>query len=232
MMSTKGSSHTPVDPLDTEYLVRDYFLEQLNRKGYLWCSHRAFTLDFAANESPNNLRVNENKRREMCASICSLSNDFLSCFGPKIVKMCERLSLPSPSSSNSTIDSIGYQLFKNVADELFREGINWDHILTLFVFSSELAFHNAASKGHPSMVDDIMGWLCRYLNENILQWIADQGGWETFILYANGIDEVDSAFFRSRRNSCMGKFLFVAGSLGLLGAIAVACLLFIAKKFS
>ncbi|RWS11225.1 apoptosis regulator Bcl-2-like protein [Dinothrombium tinctorium] len=237
-MSANGSSHTTVDPLDTEYIVRDYFHEQLKRKGYLWSTNRVVTVNCAANGSPNNrnvnLRLNANKRSKICESLCSLSNDLLSSFGPNIVEMCERLSLPSPSSSDSTINwsSIGYQSFKGVANELFCEGIKWGHILTLFVFSSELAFHSGVSKGHPSVVDDIALWLCLYLNDNILQWISDHGGWETFILYANGADEIDSAFVRSRRNWSLGKFLFVGGSLGLLGAITAAGLLFITKKFS
>ena len=69
----------------------------------------------------------------------------------------------------------GASAFKSLSNYFFDAGVDWNHILTYFVFSAELAYH--AEIQRIVSVDDIAQWLVQYISEHLLPWINDNGRW-------------------------------------------------------
>lgn len=72
----------------------------------------------------------------------------------------------------------GKDSFEMLSQQLFGEGIQWDLILTYFVFCAELSFQ--AEKQGLASVEDIVNWMAQYINQHLLQWIIEHGGWVSF----------------------------------------------------
>ena len=88
-----------------------------------------------------------------------------------------------------------YDAFKSIADELFSTGVSWTRIVTFLVYSAELInkvieLPNQKDKEKTfKMVSQIISCVCRYFDENLLQWINEQdGGWENIIEYTKGLN--------------------------------------------
>lgn len=73
---------------------------------------------------------------------------------------------------------LGRNSFDMLSQELFKEGIKWNFILTYFVFCAELSFQ--ADKQGSARVEDIINWMAMYINKHLFQWIVDHGGWVGF----------------------------------------------------
>ncbi|XP_078286806.1 apoptosis regulator BAX-like [Rhinoraja longicauda] len=83
------------------------------------------------------------------------------------------------------IDSISGQCpketFIRVAKEQFADGvINWGRVVTLFYFACRLVMKALCQK-IPEMIRTIISWTMEYIQENILRWIRDLGGWEALL---------------------------------------------------
>ncbi|XP_055519153.1 apoptosis regulator BAX-like isoform X1 [Leucoraja erinacea] len=83
------------------------------------------------------------------------------------------------------IDSISSQCpketFIKVAKEQFADGvINWGRVVTLFYFACRLVVKALCQK-IPEMIQTIISWTMEYIQENILRWIRDLGGWEALL---------------------------------------------------
>lgn len=108
-----------------------------------------------------------------CSSITAenirrLSDELEAQHGVFLDSMCHRLEV-TPESAHSK--------FVQVADEVFREGINWGRIVALFTFGGRLA-QNLQQNGNEN-VDEIAEWLGDYIT-NLSDWIQEHGGWEGF----------------------------------------------------
>lgn len=69
-----------------------------------------------------------------------------------------------------------YQSFKNVMDEVFKDGVNWGRIVGLFAFGGVLCVE-CVEKDASELVCRIADWMTIYLDEHINPWIQSQGGW-------------------------------------------------------
>ncbi|XP_059496727.1 apoptosis regulator BAX-like [Stegostoma tigrinum] len=83
------------------------------------------------------------------------------------------------------IENIGNQcpkeMFFRVAKEQFADGvINWGRVVTLFYFACKLVVKAFCQK-IPELIQTIIGWTMEYIQENILRWIRDHGGWEAIL---------------------------------------------------
>uniref|UniRef100_UPI00398E6509 apoptosis regulator BAX-like isoform X1 n=2 Tax=Pristiophorus japonicus TaxID=55135 RepID=UPI00398E6509 len=83
------------------------------------------------------------------------------------------------------IDSIGSQCpketFFRVAKEQFADGvINWGRVVTLFYFACKLVVKAMCQK-IPELIQTIISWTMEYIQENILRWIREHGGWEALL---------------------------------------------------
>lgn len=74
-----------------------------------------------------------------------------------------------------------WRALKKISDELFSQGINWSHIVTFMVFCAELrcrALEHFNKDEGDKFTRLLIDWICRYFEENLMQWINEQeGGW-------------------------------------------------------
>nr|XP_033791198.1 apoptosis regulator Bcl-2 isoform X2 [Geotrypetes seraphini] len=66
--------------------------------------------------------------------------------------------------------------FAAVADELFRDGVNWGRIVAFLEFGGVLCAESVNREMAP-LVESIAGWMTEYLNARLQPWIQEQGGW-------------------------------------------------------
>lgn len=93
----------------------------------------------------------------------------------------------------------GQNNFNSLSRHFFHEGIDWNLILTYFVFGAELAYH--ANLQRLATVHDVAQWLAEYTTQHLLPWITDNGGWVSlflflFYLYAWFVKEFICKFYR------------------------------------
>lgn len=94
-----------------------------------------------------------------------------------------------------------------VAHELLSNDITWFHILTFLYYGSELASRMDGG-------EQIINWMCNYIDQNLSQWIGQQeGGWSSINSY--------------RRNRGQKNYLGVAAFAG----VCIAGGIYLCSKF-
>jgi len=67
--------------------------------------------------------------------------------------------------------------FREVIDELFRDGVNWGRIIAFFEFGGTVCVECAGKEEMTSQVERVAEWMTGYLNGPLSSWIRDNGGW-------------------------------------------------------
>ena len=81
--------------------------------------------------------------------------------------MCNRLNVNSDNAS---------RIFCEVAEEIFRDGINWGRIIVLYAFGGKLAEH-CKQTNNEQLIDKVGLWVGSYVAKKS-SWIRDSGkGW-------------------------------------------------------
>lgn len=83
--------------------------------------------------------------------------------------MCNRLNVVNGSAQVK---------FVQVADEVFRDGINWGRIVAIFAFGAKMAQY-CVTTGLQQEVEEIIVWVGNYIS-GLSNWIHSNGGWEAF----------------------------------------------------
>uniref|UniRef100_S4RB20 BCL2 like 2 n=1 Tax=Petromyzon marinus TaxID=7757 RepID=S4RB20_PETMA len=73
--------------------------------------------------------------------------------------------------------------FSDVLDELFRDGVNWGRVVAFFAFGGALCAE-CVDKELPGLVSSVATWMTSYLEDRLLWWIDDNGGWKALIYVA------------------------------------------------
>ncbi|XP_078000227.1 anti-apoptotic protein NR13-like [Glandiceps talaboti] len=79
-----------------------------------------------------------------------------------------------------------YAKFKDLADELFRDGggadggITWGRIAALITFSGRLSVY-CALHNMDDFVASVVGWTSRYINHKLKDWMNQHGRWDGFM---------------------------------------------------
>ncbi|KAJ4932201.1 hypothetical protein JOQ06_010626 [Pogonophryne albipinna] len=69
-------------------------------------------------------------------------------------------------------------IFMKVAIEIFADGkFNWGRVVALFYFACRLVIKALVTK-LPDIIRTIISWTMDYLQENVINWIREQGGWD------------------------------------------------------
>ncbi|XP_078473703.1 bcl-2-like protein 2 isoform X3 [Lampetra planeri] len=68
------------------------------------------------------------------------------------------------------------QRFAEVTAELFRDGVNWGRVVAFLAFGAALCAE-CADKEMGFLVDGIAQWMANYLDEELRDWIQQNGGW-------------------------------------------------------
>ncbi|XP_013785182.1 apoptosis regulator Bcl-2-like isoform X1 [Limulus polyphemus] len=110
--------------------------------------------------------------------------------------------------------------FFGVSNELFSEGITWINIVTLFVFSGEMAV-TCIENGWFYHVNNLAHWLASYICNHLVAWIQDHGGWDGLVEYTENREE-------QRNESSWPVFKRFCGVAAGLGALTLGA--FFASK--
>ncbi|RXN03455.1 apoptosis regulator BAX-like protein [Labeo rohita] len=69
-------------------------------------------------------------------------------------------------------------VFIRVAREIFSDGkFNWGRVVALFYFACRLVIKAIATR-IPDIIRTIISWTMSYIQEHVINWIREQGGWE------------------------------------------------------
>ncbi|KAJ0058519.1 hypothetical protein NL108_016378 [Boleophthalmus pectinirostris] len=69
-----------------------------------------------------------------------------------------------------------WDLFKQVADKVFAQGITWERIAVLFYVAGRLAV-KLVEAHLPQSVREVVQWTVDFFRTNLLGWIREHGGW-------------------------------------------------------
>uniref|UniRef100_A0A3Q3B600 BCL2 associated X, apoptosis regulator a n=1 Tax=Kryptolebias marmoratus TaxID=37003 RepID=A0A3Q3B600_KRYMA len=76
-----------------------------------------------------------------------------------------------------------FEVFMNIASVIFSDGkFNWFRVVTFFYFVSKLVIR-AYKPQILELVRKIINWAIDYLQDNLINWIREQGGWEGIYSY-------------------------------------------------
>lgn len=123
-----------------------------------------------------------------------------------------------------------YKAFKAVADELFSQRISWSHIVTFLVYNAELA-HRAIELARredneeeaDKMVSLLVECVCRYFQENLMQWIKQQG-WRDIIKYEAAPTSQSPPQQKETNNSrAIKQYVGAAAFAAVIGGLFLLC---------
>ncbi|XP_022661382.1 uncharacterized protein LOC111250413 isoform X2 [Varroa destructor] len=108
----------------------------------------------------------------------------------KLRLICQELERTHPDTFQTVVGNIGVHslpsesavqtVFECVARELFRNDISWGRVAALYSLSGGLAI-DCVKLGHPEYIMTIVNSLALFVERDLAQWIAQQGGWTALI---------------------------------------------------
>lgn len=79
-----------------------------------------------------------------------------------------------------------YQQFVGVTAELFRDGVSWGRIVSLYVFCGELAVYCAQrDESLAGYVKSVLEWESRFFQQKIAPWMVEHNGWVSALAHDN-----------------------------------------------
>lgn len=169
-MTANGGPHVlhPVNR-EVEQVVHDFLSTQLELKGHRWSPRSNVP---TASGAATTTGLDAPSRKRIKDALSHLTAELLAQAAPRLTSLIEDLEVPSPPSD------LGYNSFKSIAVAILADGYGWNHVLTLMVFSSELAYQAGVTKGHPELVDNVSDWLTTYISQpDFLSWINSHDRW-------------------------------------------------------
>ncbi|XP_052398839.1 apoptosis regulator Bcl-2 [Carassius gibelio] len=212
---------------DNRNIVEKYINIKLSKRGYVWKSQSSGEDDDTVNKGVEDSSLNSDRRLQapsagggndsecLIAHRVTRSDPYSRIYralreaGDEIERMYQRefeeISHRFIFSTNTT-----QRRFLAVAEELFKDGVNWGRIIAFFEFGGTMCVESV-NREMASQVDNIAHWMTDYLNGPLENWIEENGGWEAFVeLYGQQRDSVFHPF------SYLKKVLGLA-VLGLAG---------------
>ncbi|KAK6310748.1 hypothetical protein J4Q44_G00188030 [Coregonus suidteri] len=192
---------------DNRFIVEKYICHKLLKRGYAWdfedaedeedATHNGSMISpppglarrchGANNAGPGSVphlskRLSQPDSHAAIHRVLREAGDELErLYQPDFAEMSHQLYLTS---------SMAERRFREVIDELFRDGVNWGRIIAFFEFGGTICVE-CVNKEMTSQVDHIAGWMTEYLNGPLHSWIQENGGWEAFVeLYDRQRDSV------------------------------------------
>ncbi|XP_051538572.1 apoptosis regulator Bcl-2-like isoform X1 [Myxocyprinus asiaticus] len=139
--------------------------------------------------------------------------------GDEIEKMYQR-EFEEMSNQMVFTPNTAQRNFVAVAEELFRDGVNWGRIVAFFEFGGTMCVESV-NREMASQVDNIARWMTDYLNGPLENWIEENGGWNAFM-----------EMYGQQRDSVFHPLSYLTKVLGLaaLGLAGVTIGAFFAQK--
>ena len=166
IMATNGSANGHRTDGSVESIITEYMSSHLALKGYEWTPivRNGLTSDL---QSYDYYSVNSSQRTKIVEALKALGRQYVLLYEEQLSQMCDRLEI----SGNTAMNTLS-----TVSNELFIEGIKWNHIITFLVFGSEFAF-NCVQNGFPNLVNEVLYWMTDYVDQHLSQWIERNGRW-------------------------------------------------------
>ncbi|XP_068692011.1 bcl-2-related ovarian killer protein-like [Montipora capricornis] len=109
----------------------------------------------------------------------------ISSVSAKIIEVGELLESSYPHLYNNVSKHLKVKLrsevivgdiFRHFGRELFRDGVTWGRIVSLFAFSAALS-SDCIVQGRPELVKTVLNCVRLYVLDHLAVWIRGQGGW-------------------------------------------------------
>ncbi|XP_048471107.1 apoptosis regulator Bcl-2-like isoform X3 [Rhincodon typus] len=160
-------------PYSSRELVCHYLYYRLSRQGFVWEE----PLDTAAG-SPTPSSPSPGRPRATAAS---------SAAADKAHRVLREVGDSFERQYQQEFADIALQMrfepesargrFEAVAEELFRDGVNWGRVVAFFVFGGTLCVESAKRRDMASLIDNIATWMTAYLDSSLTDWIRANGDW-------------------------------------------------------
>lgn len=148
-----------------EYIVSKKMPVQANR-------YRDLVKDFISYKLRQNQifipGYNEDSSTKASRHLRLIADELIADNNELFESMCDQLHL-TPTTT--------YPTFVGIADEIFQTGKNWGRIVAFLAFGATLAVYCAQREELFQLVNDIVEWVSRYMDQNLADWIEDNGGW-------------------------------------------------------
>ena len=81
-------------------------------------------------------------------------------------------------SATMTSSTFVRNALRSVLEILFRDGITWGKVVSMFAVSSSFA-EECVLQGHSDFVDDVIDCVGTFVGGHLEDWLAKEGGWVT-----------------------------------------------------
>lgn len=116
------------------------------------------------------------------AEINGYAHPNLAAFGRDLKRIAEQFEKSKErdaikqKAAEVNLANIGYEDFKCLLMDLFREGVSRERIVVLFFFCSDLTFRSVTA-GTPHLCCQLFTWSLAFVMDFICDWVRCQGGW-------------------------------------------------------
>ncbi|KAL0156503.1 hypothetical protein M9458_047749, partial [Cirrhinus mrigala] len=180
---------------DNRNIVEKYINHKLSKRGYVWKSQSSGEDDDTVNKGVEESDSSLNSDRRLQApsagggnnSECLIAHRVtrsdphsriyraLREAGDQIERMYQR-EFEEMSHHMVFNPNAAQRSFLAVAEELFKDGVNWGRIIAFFEFGGTMCVESV-NREMASQVDNIAHWMTDYLNGPLENWIEENGGW-------------------------------------------------------
>lgn len=151
---------------DNRRIVEKYLNHKLAKSGHA----REFQGCRASGVDAQGEREKESARRATLHRALREAGDELeSLYRPDLAEMTKRL--------RATPVGAEQRRFSAVADELFRDGVNWGRVVAFFEFGAMVCVQCAPDAERSACAENVARWMAEYLNGPLHGWIQENGGW-------------------------------------------------------
>lgn len=150
---------------DNRSLVEKYLNHKLARNGHAHLYRcRASSVDEQEEYGKESAR-----RASVHRALREAGDELESVYRPDLAEMTRRLRAISVGAEQRS--------FAAVADELFRDGVNWGRVVAFFEFGAMVCVQCAPDAERGACAENVARWMAEYLNGPLNGWIQENGGW-------------------------------------------------------
>ncbi|XP_067234249.1 apoptosis regulator Bcl-2a isoform X1 [Chanodichthys erythropterus] len=178
---------------DNRNIVEKYLNHKLLKRGYVWKLQSTGEEDDTFNKGVDDSSPNSDRRLQapsagggnnsecLIAHRLTRSEPHLRLYrvlreaGDEIERIYQR-EFEEMSHQMSFSPNVAQRSFLTVAEELFRDEVNWGRIVAFFEFGGTMCVESV-NREMASQVDNIAHWMTDYLNGPLENWIEENGGW-------------------------------------------------------
>ncbi|GAA6091986.1 apoptosis regulator Bcl-2 [Tachysurus ichikawai] len=146
---------------DNRRIVEKYLNHKLSKNGHAREFHRCHASSPGEQERAHRVTLH--------TALREAGDELESLYRPDFAEMTKRLRETPVGAEQSR--------FAAVADELFRDGINWGRVVAFFEFGAMVCVQCAPDAERSACAENVARWMAEYLNDPLNGWIQENGGW-------------------------------------------------------